>query len=139
MMSASLIGRLGQALSGYPPLQCRCRSQLALLFGIGTKALPAWDPRTRQSNLLGGLAVKETVGASSAYEKTCTQTPLNTKVDEVVARSAESRRRRARRRESRPKASRSYSMIGVLAFFYGQGAAVRPLALSATIKDMLLV
>jgi len=26
-MSASLIGRLGQALSGYPPLQCRCRSR----------------------------------------------------------------------------------------------------------------
>jgi hypothetical protein len=24
---ASLIGRLGQALSGYPPLQCRCRSR----------------------------------------------------------------------------------------------------------------
>ena len=24
-MSASLIGRLGQALSGYPPGQCRCR------------------------------------------------------------------------------------------------------------------
>src|SRR5262252_10652284 len=26
-MSASLIGRLGQALSGYPPSQCRCRSR----------------------------------------------------------------------------------------------------------------
>src|SRR6516164_474573 len=26
-MSASLIGRLGQALSGYPPRQCRCRSR----------------------------------------------------------------------------------------------------------------
>src|SRR5215813_1176043 len=25
-MSASLIGGSGQALSGYPPLQCRCRS-----------------------------------------------------------------------------------------------------------------
>ena len=30
---------------------------LALLFGIGTKALPSWDPRTRRNNLLGGLAV----------------------------------------------------------------------------------
>ena len=30
---------------------------LALLFGIGTKALPAWDPRTRRNNLSGGLAV----------------------------------------------------------------------------------
>ena len=27
MTSASLIGRLGQALSGYPPLQCRCLSR----------------------------------------------------------------------------------------------------------------
>src|SRR5262252_8186300 len=26
-MTASLIGRLGQALLGYPPLQCRCRSR----------------------------------------------------------------------------------------------------------------
>src|SRR5215469_6366779 len=26
-MSASLIGRQGQALSDYPPLQCRCRSR----------------------------------------------------------------------------------------------------------------
>ena len=26
-MSAYLIGRLGQVLSGYPPLQCRCRSR----------------------------------------------------------------------------------------------------------------
>src|SRR3974390_460708 len=37
---------------------------LALLFGIGTKALPSWDPRTRRNNLLGGLAVKRTVGPS---------------------------------------------------------------------------
>src|SRR5262249_31514289 len=27
LSTASLIGRLGQALSGYPPLQCRCRSR----------------------------------------------------------------------------------------------------------------
>ena len=27
LMSTSLIGRLGQALSGYPPRQCRCRSR----------------------------------------------------------------------------------------------------------------
>lgn len=31
---------------------------LVLLFGIGTKALPSWDSRTRRNNLLGGLAVK---------------------------------------------------------------------------------
>jgi hypothetical protein len=30
---------------------------LALLFGIGTRALPSWDSRTRRNNLLVGLAV----------------------------------------------------------------------------------
>jgi hypothetical protein len=30
---------------------------LVLLFGIGTKALPLWDSKTRWNNLLGGLAV----------------------------------------------------------------------------------
>lgn len=37
---------------------------LVLLFGIGTKALPSWDPRTRRNNLSGGLAVLQTVGPS---------------------------------------------------------------------------
>src|SRR4249920_3083956 len=37
---------------------------LALLFGVGTKALPSWDPRTRWNNLMGGLAVKVTGGPS---------------------------------------------------------------------------
>ena len=37
---------------------------LALLFGIGTKALPSWDPRMRRNNLLIGLAVRRTVGPS---------------------------------------------------------------------------
>src|SRR5262249_18554257 len=36
----------------------------ALLFGIGTRAFPPWDSRTRWSNLLGGLAVLQTVGPS---------------------------------------------------------------------------
>jgi hypothetical protein len=31
---------------------------LALLFGIGTRALPAWGSKTRWNNLMGGLAVK---------------------------------------------------------------------------------
>jgi len=30
---------------------------LALLFGIGTRAVPSWDPRTRWNNLTGGLAL----------------------------------------------------------------------------------
>ena len=37
---------------------------LVLLFGIGTKALPSWDPRTRRNNLLDGLAVSRTAGPS---------------------------------------------------------------------------
>src|SRR5580698_7954825 len=35
---------------------------LVLLFGIGTKALPSWDSRTRWHNLLVGLAVGGTAG-----------------------------------------------------------------------------
>jgi hypothetical protein len=31
---------------------------LVLLFGIGTRALPPWDSRTRRNNLTDGLAVK---------------------------------------------------------------------------------
>ena len=37
---------------------------LVLLFGIGTKALPSWDSKTRWNNLMGGLAVRRTVGPS---------------------------------------------------------------------------
>ena len=35
---------------------------LVLLFGIGTKALPLWDSRTRWNNLLVDLAVRRTAG-----------------------------------------------------------------------------
>jgi hypothetical protein len=37
---------------------------LVLLFGIGTKALPSWDSKTRRNNLLGDLAVNRTAGPS---------------------------------------------------------------------------
>jgi hypothetical protein len=37
---------------------------LSLLFGLGTKALPSWDSKTRWNNLLGGLAVSVTAGPS---------------------------------------------------------------------------
>ena len=37
---------------------------LALLFGIGTKALPSWDPRTRWNNLCRGLAIGLMAGPS---------------------------------------------------------------------------
>src|SRR5262245_44690327 len=37
---------------------------LVLLYGIGTKALPLWDSKTRWSDLMGGLTVRLTVGPS---------------------------------------------------------------------------
>src|SRR6202158_5772658 len=37
---------------------------LVLLFGLGTKALPLWDSKTRRNNLLGGLTVRRTAGPS---------------------------------------------------------------------------
>ena len=37
---------------------------LVLLFGLGTRALPLWDSRTRRNNLLDGLAVRRTAGTS---------------------------------------------------------------------------
>ena len=37
---------------------------LVLLFGIGTKALPSWDSKTRRNNLYRGLAVRRTAGPS---------------------------------------------------------------------------
>src|SRR5450756_1412433 len=37
---------------------------LVLLFGIGTKALPLWDSRTRRNNLWVGVAVRLTIGPS---------------------------------------------------------------------------
>ena len=35
-----------------------------LLFGIGAKALPLWDSKTRWNNLWGGLAVLQKAGPS---------------------------------------------------------------------------
>ena len=37
---------------------------LVLLFGIGTRALPSWDSKTRWNNLWVGLAVRRTAGPS---------------------------------------------------------------------------
>ena len=37
---------------------------LVLLFGIGARALPLWDSKTRRNNLLGGLTVRVTAGSS---------------------------------------------------------------------------
>src|SRR5215510_16119511 len=38
------------------------RGLVLLFFGIGTKALPSWDSKTRWNNLSGGLAVSLTGG-----------------------------------------------------------------------------
>src|SRR5262249_54345346 len=35
----------------------------ALLFGLGTKALPSWDSKTRWNNLLADLSVNVTAGS----------------------------------------------------------------------------
>ena len=37
---------------------------LVLLFGIGTRALPSWDSKTRWNDLLGGLAASLAAGPS---------------------------------------------------------------------------
>src|SRR5215472_319952 len=64
-MSASLIGRFGS--STFKAIHHRgvdVARGLALLFGIGTAALPSWGSKTRWNNLLGGLAVRRTAGPS---------------------------------------------------------------------------
>ena len=62
-MSASLIGRLGSSAFRLSATLDVARG-LVLLFGIGTKALPSLDSKTRWNNLWGGLAVLQTVGPS---------------------------------------------------------------------------
>ena len=65
ILSASLIGRFGvkhfQTIHHY---SVDVAHGLVLLFGIGTKALPSWDSKTRRNNLLDGLAVRRTAGPS---------------------------------------------------------------------------
>ena len=51
---------------------------LALLFGIGTKALPLWDSRTRWSNLCSGLAVRRNVRSKRTCELTSSIVPRGT-------------------------------------------------------------
>jgi hypothetical protein len=58
--------RLGSsAFTPLPPPQCvDVTHGLVLLFGLGTKALPSWDSKTRCNNLCRGLAVRRTAGPS---------------------------------------------------------------------------
>src|SRR6202008_3564432 len=63
--SASLIGRSGSSTFRLSTLQCVDVARgLALLFGLGTKALPVWDSKTRWNNLWVDLAVTLTAGSS---------------------------------------------------------------------------
>src|ERR1039457_2993768 len=72
-MSASLIGRSGS--STFKPSTTTFQTihhcsvdvarGLVLLFGIGARALPSWDSKTRRNNLLGGLAVRLTAGPAT--------------------------------------------------------------------------
>src|SRR6266436_9848195 len=51
---------------------------LVLLFGIGTKALPSWDSKTRWNDLMGGLAVKVTGRSKQTCELTSSIVPRGT-------------------------------------------------------------
>src|SRR3974390_3235194 len=62
-MSASLIGRFGSSAFKLSTTSVvGVAHGLALLFGIGTEALPLWDPRMRRTNLRGGLTEAEPGG-----------------------------------------------------------------------------
>ena len=71
-LSASLIGRSGS--STFKPSTTTFQTVhhysvdvargLVLLFGIGARAVPSWDSRTRRNNLMGGLTVRLTAGPS---------------------------------------------------------------------------
>jgi hypothetical protein len=63
-MSASLIRPFGSSAFRLFSCGVDVARGLVLLFGIGTKALPSWDSRTRWTNLMSGLAVRPTAGPS---------------------------------------------------------------------------
>src|SRR5271169_5003480 len=65
LMSASLIGRLGSsAFQTIHHDSVDVSRGLALLFGLGTGALPSWDSKARWNYLWVGLAVRLTAGPS---------------------------------------------------------------------------
>ena len=51
---------------------------LVLLFGLGTKALPSWDSKTRWNNLLVGLTVRVTAGSKRTCDLTSSIVPRGT-------------------------------------------------------------
>ena len=64
-MSASLIGHSGSsAFRLIHHYSVDVAHGLVLLYGIGTRAVPSWDSKTRWNNLSGGLVVSVTTGPS---------------------------------------------------------------------------
>src|SRR5712664_1011192 len=57
---------------------------LALLFGIGTKAVPSWDPKTRWNNLSHGLTVRVMAGSKRTCELTSSIVPRGTPFHRLV-------------------------------------------------------
>src|SRR5580698_1829505 len=67
-MTASLIGHLGSSTFRLSTMAVfDIAHGLALLFGIGTKALPAWGSRRKWNNLCGGLAGGLTLAGPSGH------------------------------------------------------------------------
>ena len=65
VMSASLIGHSGSsAFRLIHHYSVDVAHGLVLLYGIGTRAVPSWDSKTRWNNLSGGLVVSVTTGPS---------------------------------------------------------------------------
>jgi len=57
---------------------------LVLLYGLGARALPSWDPRTRWNNLLSGLSVKRTIVSKQTCELTSSLVPRGTLFHRLV-------------------------------------------------------
>ena len=75
-MSASLIGRLGSSTFRLSTMAVfDIAHGLALLFGIGTKALPAWGSRRKWNNLCDGLAGRLNGRSKRTYELTSSIVP----------------------------------------------------------------
>ena len=57
---------------------------LVLLFGIGTRALPIWDSRTRRNNLCSGLAVLQTTESKRTFRTHLIHRPAGTSFHHAV-------------------------------------------------------
>src|SRR6202008_5165277 len=84
-MSASLIGRLGSsAFQVIRRFSVDIARGHALLYGLGTKALPAWGSKTRWNNLSVDLAVGLTGRFKQTYELTSSIVPRGTSFHHAV-------------------------------------------------------